>query len=131
MNIEYANPSSMPPPHGYSQVVTVEGSGKMVFISGQVAANTTGNIVGLDSLEEQAHQTFTNIKSALEAAGGGMEHLVKLNNYLKDINQIGLLRTIRDLYINTQHPPASTTIQTVFDDVSILVEIDAIAIIPV
>ena len=131
MNIEYSNPSTMPPPHGYSQVVTAEGNGKMVFISGQVAANATGDIIGLDSLEEQAHQTFTNIKYALEAAGGSMKHLVKLNNYLKDISQIGTLRKIRDQYINTQQPPASTTIQTVFDDERLLVEIDAIAIIPV
>lgn len=129
-NTKYVNPSTMPPPHGYSQVITHEGGGKLVFISGQVAANNSGNLVGIGSLEEQANQTFTNIKNGLEAVGGDMHHIVKLTNYLKDISQIARLRQIRDKFVNTQNPPASTTIQTVFDDEEILVEIDAIAIIP-
>lgn len=131
MKIKFSNPSTMPPPHGYSQVIEYEGGGKIVFISGQVAADSSGNIIDNSSLEEQAHQTFTNIKNGIEAAGGRIEHIVKLNNYLKDINQIGVLRKIRDMYVNTQNPPASTTIQTAFDDENLLVEIDAIAIIPI
>jgi len=120
----------MPTPHGYSQVIEYAGNGKLVFISGQVSAHANGGIIGTNSLEEQAHQTFTNIKNAVEAVGGEMQHLVKLNSFLKDINQIEILRKIRDMYINTQNPPASTAIQTAFDDETILVEIDAIAIIP-
>lgn len=130
MKIKYLNPATMPPPHGYSQVIKYEGSGKMIFISGQVAADISGKIIGIGSLEEQAHQTFANIKNGLEAAGGGMEHIVKLNNYLKEISQIQVVRRVRDMYINIQFPPASTTIQTVFDDENLLIEIDAIAIIP-
>lgn len=130
MKIKYSNPSTMPQSHGYSQVIEYEGGGKMVFISGQVAADTIGNIIGKGSLEEQVHQTFKNIKNGLYAAGGRMEHIVKLNNYLKDITQIGVLRSVRDIYVNTQQPPVSTTIQTAFDDENLLVEIDAIAIIP-
>jgi 2-iminobutanoate/2-iminopropanoate deaminase len=130
MTTKYLNPSTMPPPHGYSQVITHEGEGKLVFISGQVAADASGNIAGHGSLEKQAHQTFVNIKNGLEAAGGNMHHIIKLNSYLKDISQIGCLRQVRDNYVNTQNPPASTTVQTVFDDEEILVEIDAIAIIP-
>jgi len=120
----------MPPPHGYSQVVIYEGGCKMIFISGQVANDSSGKFIGKGNLEEQAYQTFTNIKNGIEAVGGKMEHVVKLNNFLRDISNISILRKVRDGFVNTTNPPASTTIQTVFDDENILVEIDAIAIIP-
>ena len=122
----YLNPATMPPPHGYSQVVCTEGNTKTVFISGQVAAGVDGEVKS-STIEEQADLVFKNIRNGLEAVGGRMEHLVKLNSYLKDITQISVLRMVRDQYVNTANPPASTTVQTVFDDPEILVEIDAIA----
>lgn len=128
--INYYNPAVMPKPHGYSQVIEFSGNSKMVFISGQVAEDADGNIIGKGSIEEQIHQTLKNIKIAVETAGGEMKHIVKLNTYLKDISHISKVRSIRDLYVNTDKPPASTTVQVVLDADELLIEIDAIAIIP-
>lgn len=128
--IEYQSPSTMPPPHGYSQVVTFSGTGKTVLVSGQVSQDLQGNIVGKNNIEAQTHQTFRNIQLALEAAGGSLQHLVKLNTYLKDISQIGIVRKVREQYVNTLQPPASTTVQVVFDEPELLIEMDAWAIIP-
>jgi enamine deaminase RidA (YjgF/YER057c/UK114 family) len=120
----------MPKPHGYSQVIEFTGNVRMVFVSGQVAEDADGNIVGKGDIVEQVHQAFRNIQIAIEEAGGKLEHIVKLNSYLKNISQISEVRKIRDVYINTDKPPVSTTVQVVLDDPELLVEIDAIAIIP-
>ena len=56
-------------------------------------------------------QAFENLKAALAAVGATFEDVVKLNNYLIDISQnLGHYREVRDKYVNTAQPPASTTI---------------------
>ena len=130
LTIEYQSPSTMPPTHGYSQVVAFSGTGKMVMVSGQVSEDQQGNIVGKNNMEAQTHQIFKNIQMALEVAGGNLRHLVKLNTYLKDISQIGIVRKVREQYVNTGQPPTSTTVQVVLDDPDLLIEIEAWAIIP-
>ncbi len=58
----------------------------------------------------QAVQTFENLKAALAAVGGGFEHVVKLNNYLTDINDLPIFREVRDRYLPKDNKPASTTL---------------------
>src|SRR5215472_4760212 len=80
---EYVNPNSLFPslPHGFSQVVVARGR-KMVFISGQTAWDVRKNIVGGDSLLDQARQALRNVKAALEAAGGSLTDVVALRIYI-------------------------------------------------
>ena len=77
MSKEYINPNSLFPslPHGFSQVVIATGR-KMVFISGQTAWDIRKNIVGGDSVLEQARQAFRNLEKAMEAAGGTLKTLL-------------------------------------------------------
>ena len=76
-------------------------------------------------------KVFQNIKNILEAAGGNMNHLVKLGYFTTDVSRIQDIRTIRDRFINTKNPPASTLVQVnkLFRD-DVLIEIEATAIIP-
>src|SRR5216110_356155 len=76
---EYVNPNSLFPslPHGFSQVVIASGR-KMVFVSGQTAWDARKNIVGGDSVLEQARQAFRNLEKAMEAAGGTLRDIVAL-----------------------------------------------------
>src|SRR5215472_5201314 len=80
---EYVNPTSLFPslPHGFSQIVVASGR-KMVFISGQTAWDARKNIVGGDSLLEQARQALRNVKAAIEAAGGTLTDVVALRIYI-------------------------------------------------
>jgi 2-iminobutanoate/2-iminopropanoate deaminase len=130
--VAFINPSSVNVPKGYSQAVTIDmGKNTMLILSGQVALNKSGNLVGKDDLSQQIQQVFTNIKSIVEDAGGSMDNVVKLNYYMLDVSQVQMLRGIRDKFINVNHPPASTLVQVskLFRD-DILIEIEATAVIP-
>jgi enamine deaminase RidA (YjgF/YER057c/UK114 family) len=70
-----------PGPAGYSHIVKVN-SGTIVYLSGQVSSDASGKVIGEGDFEAQVEQVFGNLKIAVEAAGGVMADLVKLNYYL-------------------------------------------------
>lgn len=126
-HITYLNPATMPAAKGYTQVVEVTG-GRTLYISGQVALDRAGAVVGVGDLHAQTRQVFENIKAALEAAGASFSDVVKLNIYVLDASQVQIVRDVRDKYVDTGHPPASTLVEVrrlVRDD--LLIEIDAVA----
>jgi enamine deaminase RidA (YjgF/YER057c/UK114 family) len=109
---EFISPKTLipPGPAGYSHVAKVN-SGAIVYISGQVPSDASGKFIGEGNFEAQVEQIFGNLKIAVEAAGGTMADIVKLNYYLvADVDQaeVPKLRPIRDRYINVAKPPAST-----------------------
>jgi len=130
--VKFINPASVSTPRGYSHAAVVDlGTCKMLILSGQVALDNKGNLIGKDDFGKQADQVFQNIKSIVEAAGGKMDNVVKLGFYVLDVGQVQALRAVRDKYINTKNPPASTLVQVskLFRD-DVLLETEATAIIP-
>lgn len=130
-NVTFLNPSTVGKPFGYSHAVIVDlGKNKMVIMSGQVGLDQAGKLAGNGDLASQTEQVFTNIKNIVEAAGGTMNDLVELNYYIIDASQVQVVRNIRDKYVNTKQPPASTLVQVskLFRD-DILIEIKATAVI--
>ena len=116
-------------PTGYPHVVEVT-AGRPVDIAGQVALDPSGAIVGPGDIRTQARQVFDNLRAALEVVGAGFDQVVKLTFYLVDATQLPVVREIRDQYVNTQQPPASTAVEVrrlVHDDV--LIEVEAIAVV--
>jgi enamine deaminase RidA (YjgF/YER057c/UK114 family) len=112
MTKEFLNPTTLipPGPAGYSHVAKVN-RGTIVYLSGQVPCDASGKLVGEGDFEAQVEQIFRNLKVAVEAAGGTMADIVKLNYYLvAEVDQaiVPKLRPIRDRYINVEKPPAST-----------------------
>lgn len=103
----------------------------MIFLAGQIALDASGNLVGRGDFRAQAQQVFENIKTALATVGADFSHVVKLNIYMVDRSQLPLLREVRDLYVNTQTPPASTLIEVrSLAQEEFLLEIEAIASLP-
>ncbi|KRB93734.1 RidA family protein [Noviherbaspirillum sp. Root189] len=101
---------TLPPPIGYSHVVEVR-RGKLVLISGQVARDASGSLVGKDNFRMQLETVFANLDLAVRAAGGSFKDVVKLNYYCVERVPPGELQTVievRDRYVNTSAPPAST-----------------------
>ena len=99
LNINRQNPSSIHKPTGYSHVVETT-SNKTIYISGQVALDKDGNLVGENDLRLQARQVFENLKNALESFGASFDNLVKLTYFLVDMSQIQFVRDVRDSYIS-------------------------------
>jgi enamine deaminase RidA (YjgF/YER057c/UK114 family) len=131
-NVQFKDSSDIISPAGYSHAVVVN-SGKIVFLSGQVGLDKHGEMVGKDDFHAQVAQAFSNLRSALAAAGATPNDLVKLNYYVVGLNHDKLIaiRDVRDQMINKEHPPASTLagVQTLFRE-GALIEVEAVAVIP-
>ncbi|MES5846422.1 MULTISPECIES: RidA family protein [unclassified Bacillus cereus group] len=130
MQKKFINPETMPPTFGYSHVVEVSNAKRTIYISGQVAINIDGQIVGINDLATQTRQVFENIKIALvEASDLNFNDVVKLTFFLTDISQMAVVRDIRDQYIDTNNPPASSAVEVrkLIND-NLLIEIEAIAV---
>jgi enamine deaminase RidA (YjgF/YER057c/UK114 family) len=131
---EFLNPKTLIPPGGagYSHIAKVN-KGTTVYLSGQVSSDATGKLIGEDDFEAQVEQVFHNLKLAVEAAGGTMADIVKLNYYVVaelDPATVPKLRPIRDRYINVENPPASTfLVVTRLMRPGWLIEIEAVAAI--
>jgi enamine deaminase RidA (YjgF/YER057c/UK114 family) len=111
MRILPLNPKGAPTPGGnYSQLVRVEtGDTALLFISGQVAKNSEGEVVGRGSLREQAEQIFSNLTTILNFNAAGWSDVVRLGTYLVDGVHVDDFRAVRDEYLPSP-PPASTLI---------------------
>jgi enamine deaminase RidA (YjgF/YER057c/UK114 family) len=128
--IQFINPPTLFSPPGFSHVVEVSG-GRTVFISGQVAFDPSFQLVGKDDFRIQAQQVFENLKVALAAVGANFTHVVQIHIYLIDMTNLPVFMEVRDQYVNTQHPPASTAIEVrKLAREGLLLEVDAIASIP-
>lgn len=128
-NFELLIPNTMPKSVGYSQVATVT-AGTIAFISGQVALDKSGNVVGKDDFKAQLVQVFENLKAAVEAAGGTLDDVIKLNSYVVDMSHLAEFREVRDKYVNVKNPPASTAVQVArLFRPEFLVEVEAVAVV--
>jgi enamine deaminase RidA (YjgF/YER057c/UK114 family) len=99
----------MQKPPGYSHVVETTGPGRTVYFAGQLGIDKSGRM-GADA-REQMEIAFQNVKAALDSVGASFSDIVALNTYIVDIGtNIAHFREVRDKFINTSAPPASTAI---------------------
>ncbi len=109
-HLQFLSPATLPSIPGFSQVVRVT-AGEIVYVSGQVALDASGSLVGRGDFRAQAQQVFENLKAALTAAGTDFSHVVKLNTYVLDRSNLPEFTQVRDQYVNTSAPPASTFVE--------------------
>jgi enamine deaminase RidA (YjgF/YER057c/UK114 family) len=126
----FINPASIHKPPGYTHVVEATGPGRIVYIAGQLGLDRNGKMAG--DFRAQAVQAFDNLKAALAEVGADFSQLAKINMYFTDIAaQLPILREIRDHYVNTASPPASTAVQiSKLARDGALFEIEAVAMLP-
>ncbi|MFN8592839.1 MAG: RidA family protein [Thermomicrobiales bacterium] len=106
----FLSPATMPKPFGYSQVVEVRAT-RTVYLAGQVPFDAENNLVGEGDFSAQVRQTFENVRLGLEAVGMSFANVVKMQFFLTDIANLPNVRAIRDSFINTAEPPASTSVE--------------------
>jgi enamine deaminase RidA (YjgF/YER057c/UK114 family) len=129
-SITRINPPGLGTPPGYSQVVDVS-AGRIIFISGQTAADRDGNVVGKNDFAAQAAQVFRNLGMALEVAGCTAANLVKLTVFLTDMDNLARYREARNRFFATVTPPAAPAVTLVevakLYGPEFMIEIEAIA----
>ena len=131
--VRFSNPNTLAKPPGYSYLVEAMGPGRTIYFAGQLGVDTENKFVGEPGdFHAQCVQAFENMTLALKAAGALWRDVVKINNFLVNIEgNMSTFREVRDLYLNTQAPPASTTIGVpALARPGGLFEIEAIAVLP-
>lgn len=132
-NVRFSNPNTLAKPPGYSYVVEATGPGRTIYFAGQLGVDTENKFVGAPGdFRAQCQQAFENMALALNAAGAHWNDVVKINNFLVNIEgNMATFREVRDRYLNTKAPPASTTIGVpALARPGGLFEIEAIAVLP-
>ncbi|HEU5349042.1 MAG TPA: RidA family protein [Ktedonobacterales bacterium] len=110
MTLRHLNPSTLARPNGYTHVVEALGT-RTVYISGQVALDATGNLVGPGDMRAQAQQVFENLHAALLAVGASFNDVVKLTYFIVDMSQMQTVREVRNQFIQPELLPASTAVE--------------------
>ncbi|MFB7198242.1 RidA family protein [Streptomyces sp. NPDC056240] len=127
--LTYIPPDGVAPGNGYSHVVV--GEGRLVVISGQVALDEQGNVVGKNDAAAQASQVFENLRRCLAAGGATFAEVAKFTIYVTDVAILPEVRAARDAYIDTARAPASTAVQVAaLYRPELMLEVEALAVIP-
>jgi len=127
--IGYLNPDALMSARGYTQVVTTSRA-KQVYVSGQVATDGSGQVVGLGDIGAQTEQVYRNLQTALAAAGATFADVVKTTAYVVNLNaeSLAAIRKVRRAFLSADSPPASTLVGVAALAVDgLLIEIEAVA----
>src|SRR5688500_1388088 len=122
----------MPPPRGDTMVVEATGPGRTIYVAGQLGMTPDGQFAGEPGdFRVPATQRPETLKPALASVGAEFKDVVKITNYFIDMAHLSIFFEVRDRYVNTQAPPASTAIQIAkLARDGALFEIEAIAVLP-
>jgi enamine deaminase RidA (YjgF/YER057c/UK114 family) len=122
------NPPGMAPPSGYSYAI--KQTGTPVFISGQVALDAAGKLVGENDVAAQVEQVFQNLRTVVQAAGGSLDDVVKITIFVTDPSYRPAVAAARQRHFKEGQYPASTyLVVSALAVPQLLVEVEAVAII--
>jgi len=132
MRITRSNPPNIAPPIGsYSHAVRVDTPEAVwIYVSGQIAHDADGNLVGSGDLPAQTEQVFRNLVRVLEANGASFDDVVKIQTFMTTLDGLQGSRDVRARYLPDE-PPASTAVQVAaLLAPEALIEVDVVAVIP-
>lgn len=127
------NPDAVPPPirNRYSHAARVEPqAGALLLVSGQMALDTDGAVIGPGDLERQSDVVFERLAAILADQGATFDEVVSIRTYLTDMSDLSGYVAARSRHL-TGTPPTSTTVgvqRLVHPDA--LVEVDVVAVLP-
>ena len=106
-------------------------AGRMVFVSGQVARNAQGEIVGEGDIQAQTRQTLENVQAVLEAAGAPLDDIAKVTVFVTNLEEhFSQIHQVRAQYFKSDYPASTLVEVKALAHKDLLIEIDAIAVIP-
>jgi len=126
------NPDTIAPPVGsYSHTVRVEtADATWIYVSGQIANDAQGHLVGPEDLRAQTEQVFENLRAILEANGATFADVVKIQTYLTTMDDLAGSQEVLRRFLPSE-PPASTAVQVVALVIpDAVIEVDVVAVVP-
>ena len=114
----------------FSQAIAIEAKGKLVFISGMTSRRADGTIAGVGDIEAQTRQVCENLKAAVEAAGGTMDDICRVDVYVRNMEHFDKIHKVRREYFKAPAPASTMVEVTKMTSPDYLIEISAIALIP-
>ena len=125
---KYCAPGVFDPP-GYSQAMKITGAQTILYLAGQVAYDKDGSVAHRGDFKGQARQVFDSIKKLVEAGGGTLANVVKINTYVTDVRNRAEYRAVREEFFGSKGP-ASTMVQvSALAHPDYLIEVEAVAIV--
>lgn len=116
-------------PNGHFAQATIAAPGRLVFISGMTARNASGGVTGVGDITAQTHQVCQNLKAAIEAAGGTLDDIARVDVYVRTMADFEAIHAVRRQYF-TGVAPASTMVEVSgFVTKEYLIEINAIGVL--
>ena len=126
---EIVSPALAEPNGHFAQATIAEATGRLLFISGMTARNREGGVTGVGDITAQTHQVCQNLQAAVEAAGGTLDDLVRVDVYVRNMEDFAAIHAVRRQYF-TGVAPASTMVEvSKFVNKDYLIEINAIAVL--
>jgi 2-iminobutanoate/2-iminopropanoate deaminase len=124
----YINPAAMAKSRGYAHAIIAKGT--PVFVTGQIALDDEGNVVGVGNIEAQVEQVWKNIETVLADCGATLENIVKLTTYATDVRYMQAIGSHRrKLFKDGEFPGSTFLVVTALARPELLVEIEAIALV--
>jgi 2-iminobutanoate/2-iminopropanoate deaminase len=102
--------------------------GNSIYVSGQIAYDSNGKLVGEGDMKAQTRQVFDNIKSILESAGSGLKDIVKINTYITDGSKFMDMLAVRSEIFGDDPPASTAVVVAALAFPALLIEVEAIAI---
>lgn len=122
------DPEGLPTPIShYSNGVR---AGDLIFVSGQVALDGAGRLVGPGDVVAQARQALENVKAVLAAGGASLDDVVKVTVFLADVEDRPRVNAVRQAYFGANRPASTLVEVSRLALEGLLVEIEAIAVVP-
>ncbi len=128
-SIEKFCPPGVYDPPGYSQGVKVTGAQTILFLAGQVAYDKDGGVAHRGDFTGQARQVFGAVKALVEAAGGTLANVVKINTYVTDVRCRPEFRVVRDEVFGARGPASTMVEVSALAHPDYLIEVEATAVI--
>ena len=130
--VEYINPDRLHKNPAFTQVISVSGPVKTIYVGGQDAVDAQGIIVGKEDLKAQTAQVLANLREALAAAGAGPEHIIKWNMYLVQGQSLQEgFQAFQQFWGLRPNPPTITMAYVSgLANPDFLIEMDAVAVVP-
>ena len=113
----------------FSHATVIEASGRLVFISGMLAKDADGKIVGVGDATAQTRQVCENLKSAVEAAGGTLDDICRVDVYVRNMEHFDAIHAVRREYFSAPLPASTMVEIPKMTTPDALIEINAIAVI--